>query len=390
MRLNLSASLCTVFLLLSVLPGFVRAQEINHNLPVYYEQMKASVHDTATQSAENPIVRHARPWPKDTVPDIQVHATEQRDGYVAMRISYQVSAWARVYAYLLLPDHEPGTLLPAVLLLHDHGAHFEIGKEKVVRPITDDTLLMSDAYAWAARCYDGRFIGDELAGRGYVVLVSDALMWGERQAVGGTRYELQQALACNLMQMGYSLAGLMLHDDMRAAGVLSALDVVDTKRISAVGYSMGAYRAWLLAASCPVVTSCAAVCWMSTNDQLIRVDNNQTKGGSAWSMFIPGLLSVLDYPEQAALACPKPMLIINATDDRLFPLEGVRSAYARMHQLWQAATGEKTVIKSGRQKVRPDASLWMQTGTLCTHLVEGRHVFDKDMQQEVFDWLMQQ
>jgi hypothetical protein len=35
-----------------------------------------------------------------------------------------------------------------VLLLHDHGSKFDIGKEKLVRPWHDDTRLAS-AQAWA-------------------------------------------------------------------------------------------------------------------------------------------------------------------------------------------------------------------------------------------------
>ena len=36
--------------------------------------------------------------------------------------------------------------------------------------------------------------------------------------------------------------------------------------------------------------------------------NNQTTGQSAFSMTHPGLANLLDYPDVASLACPKPML----------------------------------------------------------------------------------
>ncbi len=100
---------------------------------------------------------------------------------------------------VLLTPHGAGPF-PAVLLLHDHGSRFDIGKEKCVRPWYDDTRLAS-AEEWAARHFDGRFPGDELARRGHVVLCVDALGWGER---GPLVYEEQQALAAALYQLGSS------------------------------------------------------------------------------------------------------------------------------------------------------------------------------------------
>lgn len=92
---------------------------------------------------------------------------------------------------MLIP-HGKGPF-PAVLLLHDHGAKFDIGKEKMVLPWYDEARLPS-AQAWADKHFSGRFVGDELAARGYAVLAVDVLGWGARS---GLAYEEQQALASN-------------------------------------------------------------------------------------------------------------------------------------------------------------------------------------------------
>lgn len=179
----------------------------------------------------------------------------QGDGYTRELVTLSLTRHERVRAALLTP-HGPGPF-PAVLLLHDHGAKFDIGKEKLVRPWYDDARLAS-AQTWADKYFSGRFVGDELARRGYVVLCADALGWGDR---GPIAYEQQQALASNFYNLGSSLAGLMAREDARAARFLAGLGRV--REVAAVGFSMGAYRAWQTAALTDAVKATAAVCWMT-------------------------------------------------------------------------------------------------------------------------------
>ncbi len=109
--------------------------------------------------------------------DPQSGGHDEADGFTRALVTLSLTRHERVRGALLTP-HGPGPF-PAVLLLHDHGARFDIGKEKLVRPWYDDTRLAS-AQAWADRCFSGRFVGDELARRGYVVLALDALGWADR------------------------------------------------------------------------------------------------------------------------------------------------------------------------------------------------------------------
>ena len=140
-------------------------------------------------------------------------ARSEAAGYSRELVTLSLTRYERVRGALLTP-HGPGPF-PAVLLLHDHGAKFDIGKEKLVRPWYDDARLAS-AQAWADKYFSGRFVGDELARRGYVVLCLDALGWGDR---GPLTYDRQQALASNFYHLGSSLAGLMAREDARAAGL---------------------------------------------------------------------------------------------------------------------------------------------------------------------------
>lgn len=288
-------------------------------------------------------------------------ARSEADGYSRELVTLSLTRYERVRGALLTP-HGPGPF-PAVLLLHDHGAKFDIGKEKLVRPWYDDTRLAS-ARTWADKYFSGRFVGDELARRGYVVLCLDALGWGDR---GPLAYDQQQALASNFYNLGSSLAGLMAREDARAAGFLAGLDRVDARRVAAVGFSMGAYRAWQTAALSDDIAAAASVCWMTGLKEMMVPGNNTLRGQSSYFMLHPGLPRFLDFPDVASIAAPRPMLFFNGGLDTLFPADGVRVAHDKLRAVWRSRHAEERL----RLKTWPDLG----------------HVFVDRMQDEVFGWL---
>lgn len=291
-------------------------------------------------------------------------AKEDRGTYEARKLAFNVSAFSRVTAYLLVPKGKGP--FPAVIALHDHGAHFSIGKEKVIRPFDEAQERIEDARQWVEKYYGGRFFGDELAKRGYVVFSMDALFWGGRGRREGVLYEAQQALAANMLQLGMSWAGAIVWDDIRSAEFVAGLPEVDPERIGAMGLSMGSHRTWNLTAASDRVRVGAAICWMGDTATLMEPGNNQTKGYSAFSMIHPGLRNELDYADVAAIACPKPMLFYNGDRDSLFPVAGVREAYRKMRAVWQS----------------------QQAGDhLVTKIWPVPHEFNRDMQEEAFSWL---
>jgi dienelactone hydrolase len=389
------------------------------DMPVFYQQLKQQL--TFPWSWENKKAsmsfadwrREARAEVMKTMQmappapssyDYEVLAKEKRDGYVAQRISFSINAWEKVPALLLVPNMKKNQKAPAVLLLHDHGAHFQIGKEKMIRPVkpTEGTNVdgitgassqygdakatnkpednkashkqgdtgvplqydacLQDAMEWSKKCYDDRFVGDELAKAGYVVLAVDALFWGERGRKEGVRYDSQQALAANMLQMGASWGAWIVWDDIRSAEFLSTLPMVDKDNIGCLGFSMGAHRAWMLSALSDNIKAGAAVCWINDTEHLMSLANNQNKGGSAYSMIIPGIRNLMDYADVASLACPKPMLFFNGEKDKLFPVEGVRSAYTTLHNVWTSQNA---------------------SNALTTKIWNEKHFFNASMQTEV-------
>lgn len=341
-----------LFLGITLIAFAQKGYEIQNDMPLFYRQLKESL--TYPMAWGNSSIKDFKEWRAEArktlldcmqpappaIPfDMEVTATEQRSGYTAKKIVFNVSGYSRVPAYLLVPEGKGP--FPAVLLLHDHGAHFSIGKEKMVRPFGVEDSVLADADEWAEKCYDQQYVGDYLAANGYVVLSVDALFWGERGRKEGVRYDSQQALAANLLQMGMSWGALIAWDDIRSAEFLAELPAVDKNKVGVMGFSMGAHRAWMVSAATDVVKAGAAVCWMNTTDSLMTLTNNQNKGGSAYSMIIPGIRNRMDYPHVASIACPKPMLFINGLRDKLFPVDGVKSAFSTMNDVWKSQSAEQ-------------------------------------------------
>ena len=340
-------------------------------IPTYVETLKKEL--TYPMAWGNCPIRNFKKWKKAarakvfecmmTPPkaaaawDMEVLGEEQRDGYKAQKIAFNINAYSRITAYLLIPDGGAGRF-PAVVALHDHGAHLFIGKEKMIRPFfiaseeqdADGKIsekkkaanqeVLDDADAWVNQLYEGQYVGDYLAKHGYVVFSMDAPMWGERGRKEGVDRKKYDLIAGNMMMLGRDLSAFMTYDDIASTDFLASLPMVDANRIGCAGCSMGAYRSWMLSALSDRIKVGASVCWMITTDaQLTRRYGRKENGGFA--NCIPGLRQYLDYPHIASLACPKPMLFINGSKDHLFPMPGVEDAFRQMHEVWRGQKADE-------------------------------------------------
>lgn len=274
---------------------------------------------------------------------------------------WRLPLWQPLDLYLYKPAALRQGAINAVILLHDHGAEFRIGKDKWLPPaLSDQPELVS---LWQQKYFDGVAIAELLRAQGYLVLLADAPGFGAR---GPIKYAEQQQLAANLQAQGASLAGLMAREDEAAAAFLARQPGV--KGVAAVGFSMGGFRAWQLAALSAHVDAAVSVGWFNSLQFLREPDNNFSRGQTAFYLIHPGLYRRLDLPDIAALAAPKPLLLLHGEQDPLMPPAQVNMAFQQLKSRYQqcGAKAPKLVIANAQG-----------------------HRFGLALQQQTLQWLAQ-
>ena len=260
---------------------------------------------------------------------------------VREKVSYAVERGERVHAYLFLPER-PGPH-PAVLCVHQHHRQFHLGK-------SEPAGLAGDPEQFYAR---------ELAARGYVTLVPDAIGFEERQhpILHGQDYERFEAN--KRLTEGSCLQAKMLWDLMRAVDYLTAKSEVDPRRIGCLGHSLGGQEALFLCAMDRRVTVGVSSCGFSSYRALFDGAINHN-----FAAYVPGLLRYADLDRVLSLVAPRPFLALAGKDDSIFPLAGVRAT----------VRGARRVYDRARDRLR-------------LGVFPGGHSFSLPMREAGYAWL---
>jgi dienelactone hydrolase len=274
--------------------------------------------------------------------------------------------------------------LPAILALHDHGGNKFMGWRKIVR--TDSTPWPIQEQH-QAEYYGGVGWANEIAKRGYAVLVHDTFPFGSRRVMvkdvpeqireggvdpspddlaGIAKYnkfaaEHENVMEKSLLAAGTTWPGVYLVEDQRALDVLSSRPEVDPMRIGCAGLSGGGMRTMFLGGMDDRIKVAVAVGFTTTwRDFLLNKSFTHT-----WMTFVPLLPKDLDFPEILALRAPAATMVLNSREDGLYTLPQMERADAMIAETFKRANA------AGRYK-----SIYY----------EGGHKFDRKMQADAFDW----
>ena len=116
------------------------------------------------------------------ISEVKVHNKYVYDGLEIEELSWQLSnSGNRTEAILLRPEGVKGKL-PAILGLHDHGGNKYFGKRKITK-VSDDMHPLMEQHQ--IDYYEGKAWANEIAKKGYVVLVHDTFTFGSRRVKYG-------------------------------------------------------------------------------------------------------------------------------------------------------------------------------------------------------------
>ncbi len=284
--------------------------------------------------------------------DMEILETNQRDGYTQYLIRYNLNVLQKTEAYLLIPDNieQPA---PAVIALHDHGGFYYFGKEK--HNLVDDQPEVLEKYI--EQLYGGRTYADELARRGYVVLSPDAFYFGSQridprqitteraaeylrhssrdlsekiEAFNELAGDHEVPMEKSILAMGTTWPGIIVQGDRRAIDLLYSRPEVDTTRIAAMGLSLGGLRTTYLFGMDSRIDAGVIAGFSSTYEEMLRTNFLS----HTWMMYVPRQFRFLDLPDVASLNAPKPLLILNAKQDQLFTIQGMKAAETKLSGIY--------------------------------------------------------
>ena len=321
--------------------------------------------------------------PRPVPLDIKVQSTIRREGYEVRTISFAGSPYYRIPAFLLVPlKGKPP--YPAIVALHDHGGYYVHGKEKLVQVENEHPALTK----FKEEIYGGRSYADELAKRGFVVLVIDAFYWGERRLqyhypppdlrAALKDYKPEQVEYVNAMNnwlslrrydmisslslVGATWLGIMNYDDHRSVDLLVSLPEVDPHRIGCVGFSIGGMRSTYLAGMDSRIKAAIIGGSMIALPTVLDINHSVVAGVPD----APGLHASLDNPDVATLAAPECAIFVqdcSQQHDFRVSMEQAADKIARVYQ---------DLGHPERFRIR---------------YYDVPHEFTVQMQEEAFEWL---
>jgi dienelactone hydrolase len=317
------------------------------------------------------------------VPQVRVDSRQEYDGLQIERLSWQLPGGPRTEAVFLKPAKALGKL-PGILALHDHGGNKFLGWQKVARIDDKSWPVLAKHYE---RYYGGVAWANEIAKRGYAVLVHDTFPFASRRVLtadvperlrqGAGDADLADADAIakynafasqhehimekSLLSAGTTWPGVYVVEDQRALDVLCARPDVDASRVGCAGLSGGGMRTVFLGGLDDRIRCAVAVGFMTTwRDFLLDKCFTHT-----WMAYVPLLPKDLDFPEILALRAPAATMVLNCTEDPLYTVSEMQRADTIMKETFE----------------RGGAS-----NNYRCNFYPGGHKFDLQMQADAFAW----
>jgi len=281
------------------------------------------------------------PWPERTDLKPVITGRLEQPEFSVEKLHFQSLPGLYVTANLYLPRELPGRA-PAVLYVCGHA------QVKTNGVSCGNKTAYQHHGIWFAR-------------HGYVCLMIDTVQLGE---IEGLHHGTYREGRWWWNARGYTPAGVEAWNSIRALDYLETRPEVDAVRLGMTGRSGGGSYTWTTAALDDRVRVAAPVAGIT--DLRNQVVDGCVEGHCDCMFFLNTYR--WDFPLNAALIAPRPLLIVNTDADSIFPLDGVIRTHAKVRHIYE---------------------LYGQATNLGLVIGPGPHKDTQDLQVPVFRWFNQ-
>ncbi|NNE94133.1 MAG: prolyl oligopeptidase family serine peptidase [Verrucomicrobiales bacterium] len=293
-----------------------------------------------------------QPLPARSNLKAKVNGQVEKDGIIVERVVFQSRPGLYVTGNFYRPKKQDGPL-PAILYVCGHGR------------------VKMDGVSYGNKTHYQHH-GTWFAKNGYVCLTIDTLQLGEIEGIHHGTHNLDRWW---WISRGYTSAGVEAWNCIRALDYLETRDEVDMEKVGVTGRSGGGAYSW----------------WISALDERIKVSAPVAGIASMKNHVVDGCVEGhcdcmfqlntyrWDFPMIAALVAPRPLLIVNTDDDRIFPTDGVVDVFMKTRRIYELLDAKENLGLSMYQGGHKDTQ---PIRVAAFHWFE-RHLKGKDIDHEM-------
>jgi len=288
------------------------AQTYNATTPAEHDAWRKEMHATVVDLLG--VMPEAVPLEVKWVEEKKFEKFTRHKIYVHTERNY----WAPVYYFV---PHELQGKTPAIVCLHGHSGidpYIRLNETPAQKKKTDELALDYAVY---------------MAEHGYITAAIVVRGWNETVGRQDNGYK-SAARSChettmNAFLMGMTPQGIRCWDAMRVIDFLETQEEVDGERIGVAGLSGGGTLTMYL----PILDERVKLAMIAGAFSEYRT--------SIYAIHhcicntLPGIMREGEMADVVALHAPRPVLLINGIDDRIFPIDGARKEYTRLKTAYQ-------------------------------------------------------
>lgn len=261
-----------------------------------------------------------RPQPVPLNPVVE--ETTEHETFTEYRISFDAEEKVKAVCILCIPKLNKEKY-PLVICVQGHGTGMHVSMGRKLYDSDDpgsgdrDNALQALERGYAALCLEQRGMGERRTIK--------------QKNLDDAGHPRCQVTAMNALLVGRTLLGERCFDISRAIDLALTYPQIDGSRILLTGNSGGGtatYYASCLDERITVSMPSCAVCTFKDSLGFIK---------HCTCNFVPNLGKYLDMGDMAAAIAPRPLIVINGSQDNIFPKHGVDEAFATIQKIYTAA-----------------------------------------------------